>query len=331
MSGNVVVEAVFPEDGSVVDVRTFELVATERLVVFGPNGAGKSTFLRLLAGMAGGPPQVDSAYLPQHPYLLRGTAGWNLGLGLTPEEAAWAGQLARRFGLSDVLASPSDQLSGGERQRLALARTLAMPQPWILLDEPLAALDHPDRFAIAADLADLLEGRGAVIVTHDPSEAIALGTRMAVMIGGRILQEGKVAEVFGLPASDEVARAVGVSNVVDGIAKLAEGELIHLDAGWIDVTGVGDLDDGRPGRAFFGAESVTVYRGHEAGFGSAVNHWAGTVKAVEESGKLIRLSIDVGTSIIALLTPGSVEALRIKQGSPVTAAVKATAVRVIPT
>ena len=321
----------YPEDGSIVSVDHLSIEPGGRLVIFGPNGAGKSTLLRMLAGILPGRPPVDTAYLPQHSHMFRGSAGWNLGLGLDAEQTVWARTLADRFGLNpDVYLDPARALSGGERQRLSLARTLARPEPWVLLDEPLAALDVADRMTVAGALVDSLGGKGAIIVTHDREEAAVLGERLAVMVGGTILQEGPVAEVFSLPVDDRVARAVGVANVLDGVADGREGPLCSIRVGPLQVWGVGDLEAGTSGRVLFGAEAVTLFAGHEATSGSARNRWRGTVTILRETGRLIEVIVDAGSSIAALITPGSREALDLAPGAPVTLTVKATAVRVIP-
>ena len=321
----------YPGDGSIVSVDRLSVEPGGRLVIFGPNGAGKTTLLRMLAGILPGRPPMDASYLPQHSHMFRGSAGWNLGLGLDAEQTVWARTLADRFGLNpDVYLDPARALSGGERQRLSLARTLARPEPWVLLDEPLAALDVADRMSVAGALVDSLGGKGAIIVTHDREEAAVLGERLAVMVGGTILQEGPVAEVFSLPVDDRVARAVGVANVLDGVADGREGPLCSIQVGPLHVWGVGDLEAGASARVLFGAEAVTLFTGHDAASGSARNRWPGTVAALRETGRLIEVIVDAGSPIAALITPGSREALDLAPGAPVTLTVKATAVRVIP-
>lgn len=321
----------YPADGSIISVERLSVEAGGRLVVFGPNGAGKTTMLRVLAGVLPGGPPMAAAYQPQHSHLFRGSAGWNLGLGLDPEQTAWARTLADRFGLDpDVYLDPARSLSGGERQRLSLARTLARPEPWVLLDEPLAALDVADRMSVASALVGSLNGKGAIIVTHDREEAAVLGERVAVMVDGAVIQEGPVAEVFSLPADDRVAKAVGVANVLDGLAGASEGPLSSVMVGPLHVWGMGDLAEGSSARVLFGAEAVTLFPGHDATAGSARNRWPGRVSALRETGRLIEVIVDAGSPIAALITPGSREALHLAPGVPVTLTVKATAVRVVP-
>ena len=75
---------------------------------------------------------------------------------------------------------------------------------------------------------------------------------------------------------------------------------------------------------------MTLYAGHNIGAGSAVNHWEGTVTDVRPSGRMMTVTVDVGIPIVALITPGSLDALALAAGTRITAAVKATAVRIIP-
>ena len=320
----------FPDDGSAISVEGLSLQTGERLVVFGPNGAGKSTMLRLLAGTLTGGPAVEATYLPQNPYFFRGSAGFNMGLGLSAEQASRARSIAERLLVGDLLGYEASSLSGGEAQRVALARTLARPEPFVLLDEPLSAQDEQDRMRVAAAVIEEVGARTAVIVTHDREVAAVLADRMAVLIGGRLIQEGEVGEVFSLPATDEVAAAVGIGNVVDGVIGAADGSLVALEVGGITVWGLGEQGAGAKARAVFGAEAVTLFRGRDGSAGSARNRWVGTVTDVRELGRLVEVIIDAGVPIAALVTPGSQEVLQLHPGAGVTATVKAAAVRVNP-
>ncbi len=318
----------FPADGSVLDIEGLTLRTGERLVIFGPNGAGKSTVLRLLAGTLPGGPRLDASYLPQHPYLFRGSAGFNLGLGLPAEEASRARQIADRLGVGDLLDNEASSLSGGEAQRLALARALSRSRPWVLLDEPLSAQDEQDRMNVAAVIIEEVGDRGAVVITHDRDEAAALGDCMAVIVGGRLLQHGTVSEVFSRPADQAVAAAVGIGNVIDGTVAETDGPLVAVSTGEMLIWGVGEGDAGHAARAVFGAESVTLFRGKEGEAGSARNRWVGTVTGLRTLGRLVEVMIDAGSTVAALVTPGSQEVLQLGPGANVTLTVKATAVRI---
>ena len=329
MSGIIISGLKHSYPGGTVAVNNLELGVGERLVLYGPNGSGKTTMLRLLAGTLAGGPKVDTAYLPQRPIAFRGSAAWNLTLGLEETAHPKARRLAGELGVSHLLERSARRLSGGERQRLALARVLARPEPIVLLDEPVAALDVSDRASVAALVNKALGERSAIIVTHDREIAAALGDRIAVMVDGRIRQVGTPQEVFTQPADEIVAGALGIANVLGGEVMEIDGPLIGLKVGPVVVWGLGEGSEGASARAIFGAEAVTVYAGTSPNAGSARNTWEGTVEEVRPAGRLIEVLIDCGPRVAALVTPGSMEALGLAAGSKATVAVKATAVRVL--
>lgn len=318
-----------PADGSMVDAE-IPVEGGRRLVLFGPNGSGKTTMVRLLAGIVPGGPSLDAAYLPQHPHLFDGPVGWNLGLGLDAEGAALAGQYVRRMGLGARLTDPAHILSGGERARVALARTLARPEPVVLLDEPLAAIDAPDRLALASLIVEAVGDRATVVVTHDLTEAVAMGTHMAVVDVGRVLQVGSVPSVLSRPADDRVARAVGVANVLEGVVEEASEGVVTVATGDIRIVGHAELPVGARARALFGAEAVTLYSGSIDEVGTARNHWEGFVEELRPSGRLTEVHVVSGMPIVGLVTPGSAAGLDLHPGAVVTASVKAAAVTVVP-
>lgn len=302
-------------------VDPISLEVGERLVVFGPNGSGKTTLLRAIAR------DQATAYLPQRPYLFRGTARHNLTLGLDDDHADGALDLATRLGVARVLEQPARSLSGGERQRLALARVLARPDRLVLLDEPMGAIDVRDRVALTTEVAQAVGDRTAIVVTHDEATAVALGDQIAVLLDGVVRQRGSMSEVFGLPVDEDVARVVGLRNVVEGDVTKVEDGLVAISCGPIVVWAVGELSVGSRARALFGGETVTIAT--KSALTSARNRWSGRVEAVRTVGRLVEVIVDVGAPIAAMITPGSLEALDLEPGAQVAIAVKATAVRAV--
>jgi len=312
-----------------LQVDRLEFSEGRKTIVFGPNGAGKTTLLRLVAGTLRGGRAAAAAYLPQRPFAFRGSAQHNLALGLDDQATATAGKIAARLGVDRLLAQPAATLSGGERQRLALAATLARPEPAVLLDEPLAAIDARDRSDVAAVVSAAIGGRTAVVVTHDVETAVALGDEIIVLVDGRVRQRGQVAEVLSLPADETVAGVLGVSNLIVGSVTDADDSLVAVAGGPMKVWGIGSVEKGGAAAAMFSAEAVTVFAGDIEGAGSARNLWAGVVVEVRPLGRLLEVVVDAGQRVVAVLTPGSVDALDLSAGSAVSLAVKATAVRVV--
>ncbi len=214
--------------------------AGEVLTLIGPNGAGKSTLLQVAALLRrpdagdvciGGKRATRRAALTlrrriamvfQDPLLFdvgvlaNVTAGLRFrGIGRAEAERRATDWLAR-FRVGHLGDRNARSLSGGEAQRVSLARAFAVDPELLLLDEPFAALDAPTRAALVPELAARLrEARtAAVIVTHDQAEAVALGDRLGVVLGGRIAQLGPPAEVVARPATVEVAAFLGVENVL---------------------------------------------------------------------------------------------------------------------
>ena len=318
----------WPNDDPIVDIPELSVELGERLIVFGPNGAGKTTLLRLIAAIEGEGGTPYASYLPQRPYLFRGTCRANLYLGLGTDARGKAEDLADRLGVGDRLDDQARTLSGGERMRLSLARTLSVDTPLVLLDEPLAPLDLRDRESVAAVIVDALDGRTAMIVTHDRDTAAMLGDRLAIMIDGKILQLGPVAEVLATPTDDTVAEIVGVSNVIDGNVVGRHGALVEIEWGAHRFFALGDHAPGTPVKVLFGGEAVGVHKSL-LGESSPRNLFPGVVSEVRETGRLAEVVIDCGSPVVALITPGSLDTLDLAPGSDVHVSVKATAARAV--
>jgi molybdate transport system ATP-binding protein len=315
-------------------------------VLFGASGAGKSTLLRMLAGLERpssgriefrGEPWFDSARGIDLPPQRRRSGFLFQDYALFPhltilENVAYgsdrrtAAELLKRFGIDHLAARKPRTVSGGQQQRVALARALAARPSLLLLDEPLSALDAATRVRTRHELRRILTESGipSIVVTHDPTEAIALGDWMAVMVDGAIRQTGPIREVFRKPADALVAGSVGVENVLPAQVAAREAGLLVLR--------VGDrllhcMDGGESGAVFacVHAEDVVLARPGSAG-SSARNRLDGTVSSVALEGPLARVELDCGLPLVALITAQSAAELDLKSGDAVCAVVKTTSV-----
>src|SRR2546430_13764690 len=204
------------------------------MVLVGPSGSGKTTALRMLAGLEeidagavliGGrdvtdlaPKERDVSMVFQnyalYPYL---TVAANIGFPLRiakvrkAERERRVREVARLLGLEEYLERKPAQLSGGQRQRVAMGRAIVRLPSVFLMDEPLSNLDAKLRVQMRADIAALQADFGVttVYVTHDQSEAMTLGHRVAVMRDGRLQQCGPPRELYDRPSNTFVAGFIG--------------------------------------------------------------------------------------------------------------------------
>ena len=182
---------------------SFSLGKGEFIAIVGPSGCGKSTLLSLVAGLltpaAGtikinGKSQIESTtnvgYMLQHDELFEWRNIYhNVLLGLevqhmmTAKTRQKASDLLDNYGLGNFKSSRPSELSGGMRQRVALIRTLVLDPQILLLDEPFSALDYQTRLNVSDDIGQIIrnEGKSALLVTHDLSEAISLADRVIIL------------------------------------------------------------------------------------------------------------------------------------------------------
>ena len=299
-----------------VDV-AFEVAMGETLAVLGPNGSGKSTVLGVAAGLvtpdsgrvvlegrvltdvgAGrsgvrvAPHDRRTALLGQEPLLFPHLdALENVAFG--PRSAGAGRSAARRsaqrwldeVGVGELGGRRPSQLSGGQAQRVAVARALAADPALLLLDEPMAALDVAVLPALRQTLRRVLTDRSAVLVTHDPLDALLLADRVVVLSQGRVVEQGVTNEVLSRPRSPFAARLAGLNLVAgvwrDGCVESPEGLRVHGQ-----VEG-GPLAQGEAAIATFRPSAVAVYR--DPVEGSPRNELTVTVSELEPLADLVRV------------------------------------------
>ncbi|MFZ3494116.1 ABC transporter ATP-binding protein [Streptomyces sp. 5.8] len=227
----------YERDSYAVDGVSLTVEPGEFLVLLGPSGCGKSTVLRMIAGLEditeGGlyldgeyanhvpPSERDIAMVFQSFALypnMTGRANIGFPLKLRDPRGDHEPQVeatARMLGIEDLLDRFPGQLSGGERQRVAMGRAISRRPSVFLMDEPLSSLDSKLRGHLRAEIARLTAELGVttVYVTHDQSEAMSLGHRVAVMRGGVLQQVSSPRDTYALPANVFVAAFIGTPRI----------------------------------------------------------------------------------------------------------------------
>ena len=251
--------AVAAVDGISLTVRDGQMIC-----LLGPSGCGKTTTLRLIAGfmeptageiLVGGivlssagktlPPEARNMSMIFQSYALwpHMTVAQNIAYGLELRRldkvtiAAKLKEILTTTRLEALSARYPGELSGGQQQRVSLARALVVQPQTLLLDEPLSNLDANLREEMRFEIRRLHDTyrTTTVYVTHDQGEAMTTADQIAVMNGGRIEQLGTPEEIFERPRSQFVARFIGGSNIVSGVA--LDGSHIELAGARLRCTG----------------------------------------------------------------------------------------------
>jgi multiple sugar transport system ATP-binding protein len=211
-----------------------EVKDREFMVLVGPSGSGKSTALRMIAGLeeiSSGTIAIDGRRVNDvaprdrniamvfqnyalYPHMsVKENLAFGLRLRKTPaaEVEQLVNETAKMLGISALLDRKPKQLSGGERQRVAVGRAIMRKPAVFLFDEPLSNLDAKLRVQMRAEIKKLQNAlqTTAIYVTHDQTEAMTMGSRIAVMKDGRLQQVGPPIEVYRRPQNVFVAGFIG--------------------------------------------------------------------------------------------------------------------------
>jgi len=246
-----------PDEGEIVAVDEFnaEIRDGEFLILVGPSGCGKTTTLRCIAGLeqptSGDILLDDESVIEKKPkarnmamvfqnYALypHMTARENMSFGLrmttdlSPDEIDdRVNEAADIMGIEDLLEKKPGELSGGQQQRVALGRAIVRDPEVFLMDEPLSNLDAKLRTQMRTELQDLQQDLGVttVYVTHDQTEAMTMGDRIAVLNDGQLQQIGTPDECYSEPANQFVAGFIGSPSMNFFDVDLSDGVLMGED------------------------------------------------------------------------------------------------------
>ncbi|HUA39760.1 MAG TPA: molybdenum ABC transporter ATP-binding protein [Candidatus Sulfopaludibacter sp.] len=324
--------------------------------VFGPSGSGKTSLLDLIAGLRA----AHSAFIQLNETVLADTAR-NIslptrrrGIGYVPQDLALFPHLSVRqnllygrnsrvadqlfaFGhvtevleIQPLIARGVRELSGGEKQRVAIARALLASPRLLLLDEPLASLDAALKEKIIPYLARVRnEFRIPMLcVTHDRFEALALADEIVVLVNGQVMQTGPVAEVFARPANAEVARFVGVETLQPGRITGVHDGLAAVSIHHVTLTA---LAPAAPASAVFvciRGEDVVLQR--DTAVSSVRNRLPARIISLRPEGALVRVELDAGFPLFALVTRPACDELELHEGEIITALIKTPAIHLVP-
>ncbi|MGH2725353.1 MAG: ABC transporter ATP-binding protein, partial [Actinomycetota bacterium] len=235
-----------------------------------------------------------------------------------------------QVGVGTLSRAKPSTLSGGQSQCVALARALAPKPRLLLLDEPLAALDVSAKTRIRAVLRRVLTGfkRTAIIVTHDPVDAMTLADRIVVIEGGRVTQIGTAAELRAAPRTRYAADLVGVNLFVGRLAIEGGAALIHTPDG--DVFCDPPEETTAPVDGAMGIvrpADVSLFLERPAG--SARNLFPGPISFITIEGERARVGVGSAPPVVAEITGSSLSRLALVEGMNVWASFKALEVRVV--
>ena len=321
----------------------------EYFVLLGPTGAGKTVLLESITGITGirgGQIWIDGKdvtslnvqernigfayqkytlyrHLPVRDNISFGLM-WRYKSQKDIDEAV--DRVIELLNLQNLLDKRPWALSGGESQKICLARAIAIRPDLLILDEPLGSVDPESREFTERELKDTHNRLGltTIHVTHDFEEAIALGDRIAVMIGGSIIQVGTPDEVFRHPNSEAVARFLMTRNIFDGeVQDGPDGQSVfYLDGRKLAVTTT--LRGKR--HASVRPEDITILP--DPPDSDTLSSLQGTITRISDRGPIAYVWVDVPPEFTCLVLRPSLEEMGLEEGQQITIKLNTPAVNV---
>ncbi len=333
-----------------IQVDKLRIERGDYLIIVGPTGAGKTILLETIAGfhrvkrgkiILNGrditylSPQERGVSMVYQDYMLfpHMTVEENIGYPLKIRKMEWrrrVKELAEDLGIKHLLRRYPKTLSGGEKQRVALARAVIIEPELLLLDEPFSALDPNMRDSARKIVKDFIENLGisTIHVTHDFSDAWIMGNKMGVMRNGKIVRFGLIDEVFSSPQDDFVARFLGATNILRGIATSRKDGLLEVDVKNVKIYTTDNADVGEEVLLSIRPENIVLsYTTPET---SQRNVLPAEIEDIHMEGHIAWLILKIdGIEMKAMLTPNAVESMNLEKGKMVYASFKAAATKIV--
>ena len=312
---------------TVLDGISLEVARGESFGLIGPSGGGKSPLVRILdllirptrgqlwigdAEVTGGSKETIAlrrrmALVFQRPVAFQMNVSENVAYGLAlrhvprNERRTRVAEALELVGLGGFEERRASTLSGGELQRVSIARCLVTDPEVLFLDEPTANLDPLSTHVIEEVVAGLRKDRGITVVmaTHNLEQGQRLCDRLAVMAGGRLVQIGTPLEIFYRPMSIEVAQFVGAENLVEGVVERMDRGVAFVRA--IDTTLAVAVHTPVMGPVTVAIRPEEIVLSRGACRQGSANHLHGKVTGINSEGPLVRVELDCGFPVVALI------------------------------
>ncbi|WOF15330.1 ATP-binding cassette domain-containing protein [Methanoplanus sp. FWC-SCC4] len=316
---------------------SLEVKEGEYLVIIGPTGAGKTILLETLAGIyppdkgsitfdgndiTALPPRERNISMVYQDFMLfpHMNVEKNIGFGLKNKKASpdeikkRVDEITKIFGINHLLHRYPCTLSGGEKQRAAICRAVLMDPVMLLLDEPLSALDSQTRDKLRIELKKFhgMFKTTIIHITHNYEEVFSLADRVALMNAGEILQVGSPDDLFERPASEFIARFVGIENIYGGtcvedgtFSVQVSGVTIECDSSCIHKK------DANP-KLCIRSENITISKEPVAEKG--LNTLPCEILDITDKGSFVKITADVGFILNSVMMKRSFLSEGLKSG-----------------
>jgi ABC-type Fe3+/spermidine/putrescine transport system ATPase subunit len=329
---------------------SFSVESGEYFVILGPTGAGKTLLLETIMGfhkpdkgeiildgenITDVPPEKRKiGYVPQKCALFpHMTVRQNIefGLKMQGKEKTERNKIASKMldltGLKSLESRHPADLSGGEKQKVALARVLAFQPKTILLDEPFSGLDPETNKALKKELRRIhKEGKTLIHVTHDQLEGFSLGSHVAIINSGEIVQIGKAKEVYANPQNDFVARFLGYENIFDAETTLSEGSVSVINVAGVTLRMLGPIHNLK-NKITVRPEDITVIPCPVNN--AQTNFLKGKITECIDQGPIVAITVDAGICLKVIMNKSTFLEKNLETSQDAWVAIKYSSVREI--